>query len=419
MNKPLKIYTVFLCLLMVAACETKQPDINWNFSKSEITGTANTNTDKISVDVYLDVTTSMKGFVSSSPTAFSKLLDDIEATCQNIWKNTDLQFFKFGRNVKNIDRSEFVKGKTSVDIYSDPTLSTQTNFDEAVKNTNPKRVSILITDLFYNNNDVNLVVNAIKTQCFQKGVEAGVIGLESNFSGIVADVQPPVTVKGTRPVYMIVFGDKQNIKLFIQTFKNKPYIKPSQILLVTNKPTESYDVAVTKNPKSKGFNVQSLKKEWKDYGNIANFTMAKDAGEAFFNLAVTLNTNPYVFPFTEKNIKAVAFMKTAGMKDSVPADDKIIFQNAKLEGNTYKADIRLVNTGDAGNYSYLVYLALDNTVTPAMPKWIADTDAETFAQGENENKTLNLKKLLTDISVNEITYGQPKLAKFYINVRKK
>ncbi|WP_153801282.1 hypothetical protein [Foetidibacter luteolus] len=419
MIKPLKIIAALLCLLSFVSCETKQPDINWNFSKSEITGTASSNTEKISVDVYLDVTTSMKGFVSASPTAFSKLLDDIEATCQNIWKNTDIQFFKFGRSVKNITRSEFVMGKTSVDIYSDPTLSTQTNFDEAVKNTNPKRVSILITDLFYNNNDVNLVVNAVKTQCFQKSVEAGIIGLESNFNGIVADVQPPVTVKGTRPVYMIVFGDKQNIKLFIQTFRNKPYIKPSQILLVTNKPTESYEVTVTKNPKSKGFNVQSLKKEWKDYGNIANFTMAKDASEASFNLAVTLSTNPYVFPFTEKNIKPVVFMKTTGLKDSIPADDKLSFQNVRMEGNTYKADIKLTNTGDAGNYSYLVYLAFDNTVTPVMPKWIKETNAEVFAQGQNENKTLNLEKLLTDISVNHITYGQPKLAKFYINVRKK
>ena len=63
----------------------------WNYSKDEITGSQKPTAESLNVDVYLDVTTSMKGYVSPSTTNFSKLIDDIEATCQDAWKKTDIK----------------------------------------------------------------------------------------------------------------------------------------------------------------------------------------------------------------------------------------------------------------------------------------------------------------------------------------
>src|SRR5918993_2650690 len=74
----------------------KQKDVEWKFSKSEITGNRTAGTEKLNVDIYLDATTSMKGFVSPSATGYSRLLEDIEGSCQNVWKNTDIQYYKFG-----------------------------------------------------------------------------------------------------------------------------------------------------------------------------------------------------------------------------------------------------------------------------------------------------------------------------------
>lgn len=413
-----KLLIIFIVVVFSVCSCKEQPDIEWNFSKAEITGNKSSNTEKLSVDIYLDVTTSMKGFVSQQVTDYSRLLEDIEGTCQNVWKNTDIKYFKFGRSVAPISRSEFVSGKTSAVMYSDPQLSTQTNFAEAVKNTNSKRVSILITDLFYNNNDVNLVVGSIKTYSFQKGVEAGVIGLNSSFDGIVGDVQPPVSVKGTRPLYVLVFGDKQNINLFFNAFKNKNYIKPNQFLLITNKPTEDFQVTVTKDRKNKTVNKQSMKEDWKKQGTVYNFRMKEKEKEAEFNLELVLNLNPYTTTFSDKNLKTLVFKKTISSKDSVAADDELILQNLKMVNNKISADIKLLNNDKAGKYAYLVYLTFDNTVSPSMPKWVKELNTETFSQGVNQNKTLNLEKLLTDISTNHITYTQPKLAKFYINIEK-
>src|SRR4028118_376472 len=111
-------------LFSLYSCEQK-PDIEWNLTKTEITGDRHGSTEKLSVDIYLDVTTSMKGFVSQNATDYSRLLEDIEAICQNVWKNTDIKYFKYGRTLVPISRCDFVSGKTSAAIFSDPLLSTQ------------------------------------------------------------------------------------------------------------------------------------------------------------------------------------------------------------------------------------------------------------------------------------------------------
>ena len=416
-----KIPILFLAILTVSC--TQAPDVKWDFSKNEITGAGKTPvSDKLNVDVYLDVTTSMKGFVSPATTNYSRLLDDIEATCNNVWKSTDMKYYKYGRSVQPISREDFTSGKTSPVMYADPVLSTQTNFAEAVKKTDPKRVSILITDLFYKNSDVNLVVSAIKDYCFKKKVEAGLISLNSPFTGIVGDVVPYVNVKnGTRPLYVLVFGDKQNIDLFFKTMKNKPYIASTQFLLITNHPTESYEVSLVKDKKNRTVNKQSLPSAWKkaDYGTVFSFTMKTKATEALFNLDLKLNTNPNIPIFKERNLKLQVFEKTAGQKDSISANDKVSIENMKLTGNRLTGNIMLKNGEGAGKYGYLVYLTLDNTVPQQMPKWVLDKNTNTYAQGVNEDKTLNLDKLLTDVSSNHTTAVQPKLAKFYINIIKK
>lgn len=418
-NGHIVLFYILILLCFFESC-TPPPDIVWNFSKNEITGAnKTTTTEKLNVDVYLDVTTSMKGFVSPSNTNYSNLLDDIEGSCQNTWKNTDIKFYKFGRSVQPISRNDFISGKTSPVMFSDPVLSTQTNFAEAVKKTDSKRVSILITDLFYKNSDVNIVVNSVKDYCFKNNVEVGLIGLNSSFNGIVGDVFPIVKVKGSRPLYVLVFGDKQNINLLFKVFKSKPYVEYNQFLLITNKPTESYNVDLIKDKKCKTVNKQSfLKTAWKDFGTAFNFKMKKNETEAIFNLTTTLTMNPYLPIFDEKNLKVVVFQKKAGMKDSIPANDRLILENLKYSGNVLKADVKLINTEAPGKYGYAVYFTFDNTVPLTMPKWITTNNTEVYAQGVNENKTLNLNRLLTDITSNHITYAQPKVAKFYIDVYK-
>lgn len=412
---------VLAAFIFVWGCDGKKEKISWgNLDKAEVNGDEKGDVSKLDVDVYLDVTTSMKGFVSKDVSNFGKLIDEIESTCQTIWRTTDIKYYKYGRTVDSISRAEFVSSKNSPVIFSDPRLSTQTNFAAAVRNTDTKRVSILITDLFYNKNDVNLVVSAIKEQVISKGIEIGVIGLSSAFNGVVADVSPPVQVKGERPLYVLVFGDKRNIELLFNSLRNKTYVNEGQYLLVANKPSQGFEVSLQKDRTSKSINNQSLPdKSWEKYGTVFNFRMKEKETSATLNLDLKLDVNPDTPLFGVKNLKPLVFKKMAGRKDSVPADDEVKLVNMVLKGNQIKADVQLNNVDPAGQYAYVVYFTFDNTMPMEMPEWVKGTTADAYGQGVNENKTLNLSKLLTDVVTSHVTARQPKIAKFYLFLEKK
>lgn len=423
-NKALHFARWLYLLLFVhlSSCTSPKAKFEWNYSKDEITQAAKASNEKISVDVYMDVTTSMKGFVSPGVTNFSKLLDDVEATCQNVWKETDIQYFKFGRSVVPIKRTDFVSAKNSVAMFSDASLSTQTNFAGAVQNIAADRVSILITDFFYNNNDVNLVVNAIKDSCIKRNanVEIGIIGLSSPFDGLVGDVKPPVKVKGERPLYVLLFGEKQNIARMFTTLKSKPYINGDQLLLISAKPVEQYKVEVKKNRKNKTVNnTQGKLGKLKDYETVFGFSMDAGAKEAELDFSVSLTPTSYITTITTENIKYAVFKKADGQSDSTAADNEIKLTNLQQSSNTITGNLQLNNNEGKGTYSYAVYLSIGNTAQPKLPAWVKEVSTETYAQGINENKTLNLEKLLSNITTVFNTARQPKIAKFFIQLEKK
>ncbi|KQS33804.1 hypothetical protein [Dyadobacter sp. Leaf189] len=394
----------------------------WNFDKSEITGSRPTGADKLNVDVYLDVTGSMEGFSVPGQSDFGRFVDDIESTCQNTWKKTDIKYFKYGSRVDSISRSEFISAKNDKTIFTDQTLNNKTDFANTIKNTDPKRVSVLITDLFYNNNDINSVVGTIKEQCIQKGIEIGVVGVVSNFNGSVGDLGQGISrlnVNAPRPLFALIFGDKTNINLLFKSLQNKPYVSGNRFLILTHHPAERFDVALEKDRKSKSINRSSLpNKQLEQYGTVFAFTMREREKEALLHLDATVQTDQFMPGFAEKNIKAQVFKRKVSASDSVAADTEIKLENLKISGGKISSDIRLTNLDPAGEYSYAVYLTLDNTVPLVIPKWIQDISTDSI-DGVQAGKTLNLVKLVTDIATSHTTAKQPKIAKFYIYLEKK
>ncbi|MBK7957598.1 MAG: hypothetical protein IPK03_05470 [Bacteroidetes bacterium] len=90
MNK----YTFFIIstlMLMQISCTDPKVD-KWDFSKTELLGKLTKADEKLNVDIYLDATTSMQGFASSSTTNYARLLDDLELVVKNIWKKLTLNF---------------------------------------------------------------------------------------------------------------------------------------------------------------------------------------------------------------------------------------------------------------------------------------------------------------------------------------
>lgn len=408
--------------LVLFGCPPPVKDSVWSFDKSEITDSRSTNSEKLNVDIYLDVTGSMEGFSGNvQSSSFGNFLNEIESVCLSTWKSTDIKYYKYGNKVSGISHDDFVSSKNNKSVFTGEPLNYRTEFADAIKNTNSKRVSIMITDLFYKANDPTPVIEAIKNR-FNQNVEVGVIGIASDFKGDVGDLEEAgksVNVNAVRNVYALVFGDKTNINLFFKSLKNKSYTRNDKFLLFANRPVESFDVKLEKDRNSKSINGSGLKNPaWVKYGTIFNFDMKENAMEGLMHLDIKFQRVEGVPAFTEKNIKTLIYKKVSGTNDSVVVDNEIKVINLKVVGQHLTSDVQVINSDPVGKYSYAVYLVLDNTSSIPLPKWVFNNNTASI-EGVKEGKTLNLDRLLTDLGNSHISVVQPKLAKFYIYLNKK
>lgn len=371
---------------------------------------------RLPVDIYLDATYSMQGFARPEATNFSRLLDGIEATVQNAAKSSDLRFFKYGRSVAPLERAAFVAARNNPALWNDKDFRSETNFAQAVDSTDPGRVSIFITDLFYSNADANKVVAAIQDKCFKNGVELGLLGLKSKFDGYVADVQPPVKVVGDRPLYLLVFGSKANISLIFSAFKNQPYVQANQALMLTRYPVKSFAVTATKTKDSKAINISSARNQFADLGNVFAFNWNPEKGaEATINYAISYVPEPYALPINADNIKAHIFRKDKAAKDSLTDDQSLTLLPSKvgpskIEGKAQTA----LKLAEDGYSAYQVTWQYDNLGKVELPGWITANSTQDFRKGSDENKTLGLDNFVRSLAVSSATQLEPKYGRMYL-----
>ena len=422
------LLTVFLFICLTGCTSDKKgekgtphgkaPD--FHYTTADILGPAGASSARLPVDIYLDATLSMKGFSQPQNTNFSSLLDGIEGAVQNATKSSDLRFFKYGRSVARIDRQTFVNARHSQALWEDKGFRSDTDFAQAVDSTNPGRVSIFITDLFYSNADANKVVAAIKDKCFRNGVEMGLMGLKSDFDGYVADVQPPVQVKGARPLYLLVFGSKANINLIFSAFRNQPYVQADQALLLTRYPVKSFRVAATKARDSKAINISSARKQFQESANVFAFNWKPDKGaQATLDYTVSYVPEPYALPISPASLQARVFRKDQAQPDSV-ADDQSLTVTMSTAGNgtiAGQATATLQLPTDERYTAYQVTWQYDNLGKVPLPAWVSANSTAEFSQSSpaaTKLKTLALADFVRSLVVSSATQFEPKYGRMYL-----
>jgi len=405
-------------------CTNKIEKNKITYSDADVVGTPYKKTEQISIDIYVDATTSMEGFAVNNSSRYSQFLDQLEASGMSAWKKADIKFFKFGQIIKPIDRTQFLSAKNNLDFYREPGIFKNTYIDSVVKNTDSKRLSVLITDLFQNEGDVNTMVEKIKEKCFANNIAVGILGIKTDFKGTVYDVpgRPsyPLTTN-ERPFYAIVFGNNDNLESLFDALKTKPFVNDNQVLIFSKYIIESFKVSMIKTRESKFVNKKAATA---DVYNVFDFSMKKEGKEARFDLELDLRRRNRSPDFLEKNLEIIAFKKATtdskpASQDSVATND-ISIENIKRNGDKLSATLILHNEDGPGNYSYIVYLKANELSGLQTPKWIKDfsTD-EPVPKTASENKTLNLDKLCTTLLVANASIAPTYVAKFYCNIFKR
>lgn len=410
--------------IVLQGCSTKLPDPRWTDDTSVVNVAKESIQNNIDIDIYIDATTSMEGFAVDEMTVYSQFIDQLEASSLSAWKSADVKYFKFGERTREIGRPEFLTAKNNKMFYRENGIFLETYIDSVIKKTDTKRLSVVITDLFQNEGDVNSMVNKIKTQCFFDGIMVGVLGIKSKYIGTVYIEDQNNThypLNDERPFYALFFGAPYNMEKLFEALKAKDFVKEEQIQLISNHILKSANVSIVKTRESKFVNKKAPRIQ---INNSFDFSMKKEGKEASFNFELTFDRNTRCIDFKENTIEAIVFKKSIQDANNVNPDS-VLTKDIKLEniirqGNKITATLVLNNEDPVGNYSYLIYLLPNQMNGFLLPSWISNFSTDNPVQGTpSGSQTYNLEKLISRLLVAKNAVTPTYISKSYINIYKR
>lgn len=424
---------VAICLvLLILGCGSKAPEIAWVYTDADVTG-EDRHIDEagtIDIDIYLDATLSMVGYVNEKSSTYKRFLDDLEIAAAGGWRTANVQFFKFGTKIKAIDRDGFKAAKTS-SFYQERGIFERTNIDSVINRTNNQRVSIVLTDLFQDDGDINSIVLQIKDQCFAKGIQTAILAVPSEFNGTVYDAKvapyrykTDVSEKNTyRPFYALMFGEVRNLQRMFEFLKTAEYVDEEYFLIISRYLVHHFEADVTKTRESRGLNMRRMPST-RTYPHHFGFALKKGETSGTLLADIRFQRAPHTPDFHDQSIELQVFRKSSfpgtrnATPDSIPTSD-LKLTSLTRNNDSITATINLELKEAAGSYSYLAYLQLPKVGGFALPEWVDSFSSQNPSSSRDANKTLNLKKFVTDLTRANQSFSQPKIAKFYLTVLKR
>src|SRR4051812_48773756 len=138
---------VFAVLSAGACTSSAKPASAWADTSHEAVIGPPAQADSLRVNVYVDGTVSMGGFLAGGDSRYTGFLDGVESALQNSLRRVDVHYFKFGRTVRELDRAGFRAARTPA-FYAEHGISEVTQIDSVIQCDSGARVTIALTDLF-------------------------------------------------------------------------------------------------------------------------------------------------------------------------------------------------------------------------------------------------------------------------------
>lgn len=373
--------------------------------------------ESISADIYVDATLSMSGFVADGDSAYVRVLDELEGSLANKWrKSADLRYFKFGKSVRQVARDEF-RGARGAAFYAEKGIYETTDIDLVAARANPNRLTVAVTDLFQGDQDVNPIVGSIRRNVFEKNLAAGILAVSSEFDGKVYDARVPpfryASTKGAaatfRPFYLLMFGDAGAIEQLVAALSERPFIDRSRFLLISPHVVRRYQVNAAKQSGSKNLKARAAGND-----DEFHFDIRKDGRGGVIDTEIRLDRNPDAAEFETEAVGIVA-RQTA----PAPAETRdLSLQSVKREGDVLKASLLLDIAAPEGIFSYDVIFRTGGPGAWKLPPWIDALSSDNPTAQKDANRTMNLKRLVTELVDASASIHRPALAKLRLNVRK-
>ncbi len=416
--------------------------------------------DSLVARIYFDATLSMQGFVVPGSTRYTQICYPyLESVIGNGWKEGKVNFFRFGEQVESIDRDTYLK-VGSTDFYENEMINRETfiqkiiDYEYRLANDQMKvsktpeelpevvtptedvnesgeenRLVVIVTDLFQDNSDINLLVTQLKEKYIQNGFEVGLFGLRSQFDGKVYDTgigedpiihkSNPENPKTFRPFYLLVLGRHADIAHYFDRLKaNNPDAKTIIFSRYLVSQLLSFDGAKIK---TKNLNIDTIAQN--PDPRLKEFRITKKGKPSKISATLEYVPLPHVMLFDSDTLDDFTIAKHAPMgetDESQKAQDclQVTSTLSRNEvGNELTVDFSLDSRSLPDKAIYLYEVTLRPGIDSYQaPDWCSEWDMGTARDG---SKTLNLVNFVRDLSQVTARMHRPIIAKFHCYIEKR
>jgi hypothetical protein len=217
---------VFASSALLNACAPNQEPITCDVPQiSGDTIKLAKNTDTIDLSIHIDGTVSMLGYVQAGNSKYKQFLDSLDSVASSRWSKQPPKYYRFGTANNSIDRNTYRQAQLP-SFYQGGAGYESSQIEKIVSKPSETGVSIIITDLYQKDADVQLVQSQLTQQYLNQGYAIGVLGLKSEFNGTIYDVGPSnqqftYTTDGKseakfHPFYVLILGSQGNVSQFYE-----------------------------------------------------------------------------------------------------------------------------------------------------------------------------------------------------------
>jgi len=402
-------------------------------------------TSEVVANIYVDGTLSMLGFVKpGANTRYCKVIEALEGCIISGWSQAEVNFFKFGDDIVPLQGREYIRAKEP-SFYENDKINRLTRIQRVIDHVDTVSMSLILTDLFQTDSDVNLLIRQIKEKCFQQNLAFGILGIRSEYDGNIYDLGPNKPAiyyqshnqdeSTLRPFYILLLGRHVDIVHFYEQLR-------SSGLDFSINEFMAYSPYLTSKPVSfKGAIIDSafflaevpnlIPYSLSD-SRVKQFRIQSNPKVAAFVATVAYAPAPYGMSFDqsqlEVEISAIQCLPDTFFSNPQAASALSLTEwQITSSGMTLRGEISPALLPGDGLYFYEVVLRpkLD---AYQYPLWFSAWDMEKAASVSNGfsisagrkpagASTLNLYRLLVDLWKSNVVIHEPRLATLYCYFR--
>jgi len=417
--------------------------------------------ENLTVDIYIDASYSMVGFVALGNSYYVRMLQLLERSFIAGWPKGTRNFHKFGTSISEISREQ-AKEAAFERFYRDPNFCAETRIESVIDSAKEGNLNIIITDLFQMDADVNLLIERLNQKFLSKKVSVGVLGIKSQFNGKVWDVglqslNFSYSTDGRdpgefRPFYLLMIGNYYDIAHFykMMNYNGLDSFPEKNFLILSPQLVER--LATFENSKIKQRKVKEIRgilQNSRVCRHFKQFMINNGSSEHYFESTIEM---PFLDHMPDFNPQRITTEVTAwqwlndpkiptgnnGKAKKLDSKGELIFseealrafiiKDVSISGKQLKLKVEIDpgNFPGDGKYCFkIMFSSLSDSCS--FPKWISEWDMDqNLIYQWNENRgdfngstTLNLKNFLNNIWQIIYQNHKPKIAKLYCYIEKR